>query len=91
MIDAQIRSKLTENDLNVTKRALELKISFLREEGKQLFDQLAEECSKWDSSSLDKLPIILNIIINERIYTRNPEFLENLVEISWTFRNFYDI
>jgi hypothetical protein len=40
-------------------------------------------CESWEKESLQYLPNILNVIINEAVYSEHRELLEHLLEISW--------
>jgi hypothetical protein len=45
--------------------------------------EIIDVCESWEPESLKYLPNILNIIINEAVYSQHEELLDHLLEISW--------
>jgi fibrillarin-like rRNA methylase len=65
--------------LNQARIILSSKNEFLRANGEKLVEDIKVTCKDWTKSSLKYLPNILNVIINEAVYSHHPESIESLL------------
>lgn len=71
------------NVIGEAKTLLTLKTEYLKTHGENLLGDIVDICDSWEQENLTYLANILNVIINEVVYSQHQDLLDHLLEISW--------
>lgn len=80
-----VASRAKEPVLQLTSKLLTLKTEYLRAEG----ERTVKELGKMEELSLEELPGVLSVLVNEAVFSSHPEyvFLDNILETNHCIGN----
>lgn len=80
-----VASRVKEPVLQLTSKLLTLKTEYLKAEG----ERIVKELGKANELSLEELPSVLSVIVNEAVFSSHPEyaFLDNVLETNHCIGN----